>query len=539
MSELEIQRRQEYKRNRKKWTMIQLIAIGVLVALALGSFLIYNRMNRTYQIEYMENSQIDYRVQYTENEFFTEEWLEKDQSYITSLSEKIEAKFLYDLCLGTSDLDLEYKYKIDAKLVIASKDAGTPYYVIEENIVPLKTATAQNTPCVKINETVLLDFAAYNAIAQSFVDTYDLKNSTSTLIVTLDVEMVSTGKQFNIDSQNRYTTSLNIPLAEETYNIHSTSSSPANEIKVLEYQAGTNKCFFLVSGIVCVSLAGLAAIALAVFLHLTTNDDITYAAKIRKILRQYGSYIQRMYGEFDYEGYQIVPIKTFTEMLGIRDTIQSPVLMSENRDETMTRFFIPTNTKILYVFEIKVDNYDEIYAEPEEIIEEPAPEPVPEPVEEAIEEPVILEEVAEELLEEALAQPDIELEDIEFVPDDDDQFKSAPEEPGVEVIGIVWPERAHRNKVYRYDPNGEQLHEGDIVLVPTHDYHKNREVVRKAAVAHGNHRVDPEHIKHPLKKIIGIIKRKMSDSLTPNATEAAKQREQVIEAAQETQETQE
>jgi hypothetical protein len=27
----------------------------------------------------------------------------------------------------------------------------------------------------------------------------------------------------------------------------------------------------------------------------------------------------------------------------------------------MTRFFIPTNTKMLYVYEIKVENYDEIY----------------------------------------------------------------------------------------------------------------------------------------------------------------------------------
>jgi hypothetical protein len=48
-------------------------------------------------------------------------------------------------------------------------------------------------------------------------------------------------------------------------------------------------------------------------------------------------------------------------MLGIRDTLQAPVLMTENRDETMTQFLIPTNTKLLYVYEIKVDNFDEIY----------------------------------------------------------------------------------------------------------------------------------------------------------------------------------
>ena len=523
MSELEILRRQEYKRNRKKWMIIQLVSIAVLVALALGSFLVYNSLNRTYQIEYMENSQIDYRVQYAENAFFPEEWLEKDQSYITSLVRNLEAKFMYDLCMGSADVDLEYQYKIDAKLVIADKETGKPYYELEDNLVPLKTASAQGTPCVKLQETVLIDYAAYNTIASTFVDTYDLDRSVSTLIITLHVEMISSGKQFESDQQNSYTTSLNVPLAVETLSIYSTSSSPANEVKVLEYQAGANQETFLVLSIVFASLAVLATIGLFVFLHLTTNDDITYAAKVRKILRSYGSYIQRMHGEFDYTGYQIVPIKTFTEMLGIRDTIQSPVLMSENRDETMTRFFIPTNTMILYVFEIKVDNYDEIYGEPadieepKEVVEEPAPEE---------DEPVILEEVEEELLEEALAQPDIDLTEIEFVPDDDDRFAAAPDEPGVEVIGIVWPERAHKNKVYRYDPNGEQLNEGDIVLVPTRDHSKNRDVVRKAAVAHANHRVDPEHIKHPLKKIIGIIKRRVSDSLTPNATEMIEAQQQ-------------
>ena len=35
--------------------------------------------------------------------------------------------------------------------------------------------------------------------------------------------------------------------------------------------------------------------------------------------------------------------------------------MSENADETRTLFLIPTQTKLLYLFEIKVDNYDELY----------------------------------------------------------------------------------------------------------------------------------------------------------------------------------
>ena len=134
------------------------------------------------------------------------------------------------------------------------------------------------------------------------------------------------------------------------------------------------------------------------------------------------------------------------------------------------------------------------------------------------EEALIFEEdVDAEAVAEALAQPDVILSEIEYVPDNDAEFEVAPEEPGVEVVGVVWPEKSKNNKVYRYDPNGEELHEGDMVLVPTKDAARDREVIRKAAISHGNHRVEPEHIKHPLKKIIGVIKRKAESILSSSA----------------------
>ena len=183
----------------------------------------------------------------------------------------------------------------------------------------------------------------------------------------------------------------------------------------------------------------------------------------------------------------------------------------------MTRFLIPTNTKILYIFEIKVENFDAIYAshEPEEEIPEEIEEVVEEVVEEVEEEAIILtENVDAEAVAEAMAEPDFNLSEIEYEDNDDSEFEVAPDEPGIEVVGVVWPEKTRKNKVYRYDPNGEVLHEGDMVLVPTRDAARDREVIRKAAVAHGNHRVEPDHIKYPLKKIIGVIKHKAETILT-------------------------
>ena len=493
--------------------LIQLVAIALLAVIALSSFLTYSIMNRTYYIEYREFSDIDYKVQYKENDFFEAEWIGADQVYISALVEQMTADFNYVLNTGSSDLDFTYRYKIDAKMVVANKEGDIPYYTVEENLHPLTQSTVKNTSDVKIDKSVDVDYVKYNEMANSFINAYGLKYvATATLVVTLDVEILSSSKHFDKEARNVYSTSMNVPLAVDSFNVYATSISPAGEMKTLEYQDTNARNVFLVLGITTLALACLMAVALLVFLYLTKNEDITYSARVRKILRTYGSYIQRMNGEFDAEGYQIVMIKTFTEMLGIRDTIQSPILASENSDETMTRFLIPTNTQILYIFELKVDNYDVIYNTPE-----PEPEITVEPLE-----PLILEEIDEEILEEAVAQPDIDIEEIDFVPDDDDQFAVAPEEPGIEVVGVVWPEKAKQNKVYRYDPNGEVLEKGDIVLAPTFDKAKGREVLRKAAVAHENHRVDPEHIKHPLKKIVAVVRRSVEHSLTPNANKASK-----------------
>ena len=772
MSELEILRRQTYKRNRKKWSVVQLVAIAVLVAMALVSFLVYNRMNRTQYIEYTESGSIDYSVQYADNEFFPDEWIDKDQSYISALVEGMNAEFAYKLNTSSPEMKYDYKYSISAKLLIASRDKGTPYYVFEEVLVPEKGGRIENSDHLYVKEKLDIDFKKYDRLARSFVNTYGLdSSSSSTLIVTLNVRSECANNGFSQKNNIVYTTALNVPLAKDTFNIHRTSGSTEGEAKTLEYVGGANREFFLTLSTGSGIAAFLMLLILLAFLQLTKNEDITYSAKVRKILRSYGSFIQRMDGEFDCDGYQIVNIKTFTEMLGIRDTIQSPVLMSENKDETMTRFYIPTNTKILYVFEIKVDNYDSIYgvfdvSDPyadlddgadETVAEETVEETVTEEtvVEETAVEETVTEEVVEDLaetevkidglddsilekltvvesegdesgeeilayvdeqgnivritctrsftanliqsnpqvkdyynqiknhilsyngvktrmswrnesykkgriqlfkmkirgkticlycaldpseyaesryfhevatakvyaavpmmvriksdrglkrakelvddvmkkfvilpnekaefvdfaadhpfdstknlvkrrlikllipdailaepkphhenekkievvkeeegvveevvlfnsesvdeqaIEEMNATPTPDLAEIDFVDNTPEivEFVETEEKPGVDVIGVVWPERPKRNKIYRYDPDGETVSVGDVVIVPTRDAASNKDVIRKAAVAHANYKVPADDLKHPLKKIVGVIRKKVVSEL--------------------------
>ena len=139
------------------------------------------------------------------------------------------------------------------------------------------------------------------------------------------------------------------------------SSVADNESKVLANVQGLNQNIFKNSAIITAVILVIALAFFVFYVYSTRNEDINYSIKVNRLYKSYRSYIQKLTNGFDDSGYQILQLGAFIDMLTIRDTIMSPILMSENEDQTMTRFLIPTDTKVLYVYEIKVENYDEIY----------------------------------------------------------------------------------------------------------------------------------------------------------------------------------
>ena len=365
MSEREILNRQQYKKNRKKWILIQAVALIVVAVIALGCFLTHHRLDRTYYIEYTEDCETDYQVVYQENEYFDDLIRGEDQTYIAHLIDHITADFQYQMNMDASNVSLDYSYNVLAQLVVEDKETGKPYYTVEEALLPCTQKAIANSNEVEIQEQVTIDFPRFNRIASDFIAAYELKNTTATLIVTLRVQMLSTCDQFEKCNENTYLTDVRVPLNELTMDINCTTSAPETESKVLAYQNTMNQKVFLIIGYVTAVLALLQALGLIIYMRLSRNEDVTYTVKVQRMLNSYSSYIQRMEGDFDDESYQVIKIKSFNELLGIRDTLQSPILLTENRDQTMSRFLIPTDSKMLYTFEIKVDNYDELYAHEE------------------------------------------------------------------------------------------------------------------------------------------------------------------------------
>jgi hypothetical protein len=407
---------------------------------------------------------------------------------------------------------------------------------------------------------VVLNYDEYNDVANRFLETYLLTDTTSNIVLTMNVDVLSDCDAFSGSSVDTYSSELRIPLTTKTVNVKMTSSVPDEEAKMIACTRGAGSEVFKTTAIVLGVVDVLAIALLAAFVYFTRTEDITYTARVKKILSQYKSYIQKINNLFEMSGYQVIMVDTFDEMLEIRDTIQAPILMYENGDKTCAKFIIPTDSKLLYLYQIKIDGYTEPEIEPtpdptpttivkpnitnvvrpvvKVVVTPPAPKAEPEAeietviedaeveieadecdapevvatVEEAEEIEQAVEETVEEVVEEVEEVTEID-EILDSIPEAEEQTE---DENTVEAIDIFWEERTH--KTYRYDPDGNEVDEGDVVLVPTRDEHSDKEVVREAEVARGNYKIDAESLDRPLKKIIGVVRRKAEKIFTAMIT---------------------
>lgn len=536
MSESEKKKRGLYKKNREKWIFIQSIIIAVVtISIIITSLVAYN-LNKTYYIGYTESGHIDYDVFLKENEFYESTHIKQDQSYVASLIDKIVADFNYGIDMDAEDVNYRYSYRIDSKLEIIDETSGAPLFNPEKELVNVQNKSQNTSTRLVIDEIVVINYDEYNDLASKFIETYSLSKTKSSIVVTLVVDVMSDCDAFSNNSVETYTSELRIPLTTETVNIKMTSTVPDAENKMIACARGAGSEIFKTTAIVLGVVDILLILLLIAFIYLTRTADITYDSRVKKLLSQYKSYIQKINNSFSTRGYQIIMVNKFEEMLEIRDTIQAPILMYENEDHTCAKFMIPTDSKLLYVYEIKVEGYedpkteDNSEAAPTTIVK-PSITNVVRPIVKVVVNSTAKNEEPDADIETILEDAEIEIEaDEENIPtvtatieeneedaelEVEDILASIPEAEDdslVEAIDVFWEEREH--KTYRYDPDGNTVEAGDIVLVPTRDEHSDKNIVREAEVSKGNYKVDPATLNHPLKKIIGVVRKKAEKVFT-------------------------
>lgn len=378
MTERQIKKRQRFKERRQRWITVNSVALVMIVIMIAGLFVAHNKLSKETYIEYAESSSVQYSVKipkdapfYSEylDEFkeFADEngdlWIPSNYAYPTSAATTVKIDINYVLEVCAPDIDYAYTYRITAQPEVVD-GATKSKFPLPKTILEEETEPQYENSNAKLHfkKSVEIDYHQYDNLVKDFEKKMEIKNATENLIITMEVEVVGMSEILHKNSENACVIKVTMPLNENAFDInYSTTSSNCGDCKIVDGKSPEELQYLIDFAKVLGAVGLVILVILFVGINLTKNHDVTYYTKIQRLVNSYRSFIQKVEGGFDVTGYQIVIIASFREMLAIRDTIQSPVLMSENSDKTRTQFFIPTNTKILYLFEIKVDNYDKLY----------------------------------------------------------------------------------------------------------------------------------------------------------------------------------
>ena len=332
--------------------------ICVITVLIIALFLIYFERSKEQYVKYNESSNIDYQVLLKQNDFFENSYLESNQQYIASLIDYIKADFNYKLSLEEMDVEYKYSYRIESNVDVKIKGTNNSLYTKTEDLVTEKEKET-NEKYVNINEKINIDYNYYNELIKKFVNIYDLENIESTLNINMYVSVIGSCEEFETNDKKESVMTLSIPLTTKTMAIDISDNLINSENNVMQCKSiyENNELFIVTNIILIIINIGLIIFIINYALKTRTAENI-YERELKKILNNYSSYIQTLHNDFAFEDYQILKLDTFTDMLEIRDTIRQPILMKQNEEKNGAYFVIPSSTKILYVYRIKVSDIE-------------------------------------------------------------------------------------------------------------------------------------------------------------------------------------
>ena len=358
MSELEKIKRDEYQRKRKKFIWIQMLIVGILTLATIITSTLFISNNKNAYVGYTEEGKVIYRAYLADNDFYEEEYLNGSHAYVASLINKMTADFSYDVKMEIDNVNFQYAYKIDAQLIVKDKASKTKIYDSFYEVLYEETSDSSGDE-LKVRKLVEFDYQKFNKKADEFNRTYNLKNTENILLVKMTINVIGMCESFQNDNQDVYTITLSLPLMQTVVSPSVSATVPTGEQKIIVKDISSFENL-KISAIVLGCFDLLAIIILVLYIFLSIDKHIDYARKVKKLVSNYDSYIQQILTPFDFSSYQVLKINSFKGLLEIRDTVQSPLLMYENEDKTCSQFFITTAEKVLYLYEIEVEEETKI-----------------------------------------------------------------------------------------------------------------------------------------------------------------------------------
>lgn len=312
----------------------------VLIVIAIVLIISYFIKGKNEYNNYTESAKVNYNVELKQNDYYPEDYDFENNTLIATLINNLDLYFNYNLKLD-KEQEYSYSYKIIAKTIVQNEADNTSIYETTEELVN-KEEQISNSKDLQISENIKINYDSYNNKINKFVNIYELTDSNNMLELEMRVKIINKydGKQINKD-ENVMT--LTIPLTTKTVDISIGQNVVQDDGQILSKRSEypeENLRYLLIIGII-IGIAGiLIFIKFIKYLFETRSAETMYDQQLKMILFNYKNFIQQTNNKINEKDYKVIQINTFNEMIGLRDTIQSPILMYTVENERKTYFMI-------------------------------------------------------------------------------------------------------------------------------------------------------------------------------------------------------
>ncbi len=316
-----------------------LIFVFLLIFLVIGVVSLYIGINtkKAVTLSYKENNDIDYKVYLKENDYFDQEYLEKGKTYITSLIDHINVTFNYNIDFS-EEVDVAYKYRVVAKIEANKTDneAGN-YWTKDFDITKDVEQKLDNVRKYSIMQNINIDYNKYNDLLNSFKKSVGLSSSDGVLKVYLVIDSNVDGESISTPISSNLI--LKLPLSELAIEatIDSDVSNNVKEVKEMVKVKGLFYTILVIVGCFCTILSIFLAIVLLRSRRLY-KSGYKYDLEIDKIMSTYDSIIVNIKDLPDLEGYSVIKVETFEELIDAHSEIRKPINYYKTRDGSI--FFL-------------------------------------------------------------------------------------------------------------------------------------------------------------------------------------------------------
>ena len=302
------------------------------------------------QTSYQERGDIIYKVNLKENDYYEEDTLDENYTYIASLVDSIDLDFNYNIRFN-EDFKGDVSYKIIGNLII-ELDGGNKKF-LDNKYVLYETEKPENINNVyyKVDKNIKFDYNYYDNLAKEFKNKYGI-NTNAYMIVYLSLDYeVDENIVDIIDGKNGLAIKISLDNNEvDIDNSHGTINS--KKLLVGDGAVDIANKFLFGLGLVLICLDLVLLSFLGKLLIVLTPKRSRYDVTLENILRTYDREIVtcRTLPEFDKK--HLIKVDSFKELLDAFKIIQLPIMYVNVSTHNKCHFYIIHGNEV-YLYTMK------------------------------------------------------------------------------------------------------------------------------------------------------------------------------------------